>query len=262
MATNTQSSSTQSQIVTESTLQQVNVKNNSLLVALTTSVLLTTIVVGSIVYFWQKLAREKEVSLLWEKIHSLEKQVSTMKSATIALQPTLSSPMTNTVDNWVSYIDSKLGFEFKYPQNLKPLKLSNGVVTFLPQENYDLCKKAQESRDMNALKPCYEAVFTFNGYQINPPQSYEEYIKDIKDFATLSSFTDGKNRTWNTSLVLGQVYNFDAFTQIDNTTIHISFQYGFNAPSEQEILSFFNHILSTFQLKNPVKRKSTSNHKP
>ena len=46
---------------------------------------------------------------------------------------------------------------------------------------------------------------------------------------------------------MGQVYNFNAFTTINNDFIHISFQYGFNTPSEQEILDFFNQILSTFK---------------
>lgn len=162
---------------------------------------------------------------------------------------TAPTPIISLSKDTKTYFNESHQFSFDYPQNLKPYELSNGVVTFLPEDVYDACKTAHESenKDMQAFEPCYKAIFNFNGFEPNPTENYEEHAKDIKDFAKLSTFTDDGNRIWQTSLVLGQVYNFTAFSKTDNTLIKLSFQYGFNAPSEEKILDFFSQILSTFK---------------
>ena len=148
-----------------------------------------------------------------------------------------------------TYFSKKHQFSFDYPGTLNPYELSNGVVSFLPTEFYDACKTAHESENSSfeAFEPCNKAIFNFNGFETNPDESYEDYVKDNTNFATFRTFKDGADRTWNTGLGYGQVYNFDAFTEIENIPIKISFQYGFNAPAEGEVFSFFNQILSTFK---------------
>lgn len=146
-----------------------------------------------------------------------------------------------------TYVDPKNTFSFEYPSNLKPFELPNGVVSFLPQEVYDDCKSVQGSKDIEAFEPCLKAQFNLNGFEVSPAESYSEYSSKNKDFAVLSVYTDSQGRTWNTGLVFGQVYNFDAFATIDSKPIRLSFQYGFHAPTEKEVLTFFNEILSTFK---------------
>lgn len=83
-----QSSSSQNIMETETKPQQIGLRNNKLFVIVTASVLLTAIVVGLTVYFWQKSANGKAINDLEQKISSLERQISSMKNADITPQPT------------------------------------------------------------------------------------------------------------------------------------------------------------------------------
>lgn len=161
----------------------------------------------------------------------------------------------STTDEWKTYVDEESQFSFKYPQNLKPLELSNGVVTFLPKDSHQQCKEvlAQDFEtvdDLSIYDPCNVARFNLSGYQVNPSENYQQHLDDLGSAARPSSFTDEKNRTWHTTLVQGQVYNFTAFTQINNTPIKVSFQYGFRPPQEDEVIAFFNQVLTTFEASN------------
>jgi len=149
-----------------------------------------------------------------------------------------------------TYVSQQHKFSLKYPAGLKPLELANGVVSFLPQEVYDNCRLAQESKDFQAYDPCFNAQFNLNGIEVDPAENYAEYSSSNKDVAILSTYTDTQNRIWNTGLVLGQVYNFDAFGTVDSKLMRISFQYGFDAPLEIEVITFFNEILSTIESIN------------
>ncbi len=66
--------------------------NQKLFVAVAISVLLTAILIGSAVYFWQKSVKEKTISSLEQKIALLEKQVSTMQKEVAVLPLVDSSP--------------------------------------------------------------------------------------------------------------------------------------------------------------------------
>jgi hypothetical protein len=185
----------------------------------------------------------------------LGKQSSNSQDVSIQPAPsakTMNDAQTNQVinTNKSTYLDQKNSFSFEYPLNLKPLELSNGVVSFLPEDVYDSCKAAQGSKDMQAFEPCYKAVFNLNGFEMNPVEDYSKYSSSNKEVAKLSAYTDSQGRTWDAGLVLGQVYNFNAFSTVDNKPIKISFQYGFDAPSQEKVISFFNEILSTFKFTN------------
>ncbi len=149
-----------------------------------------------------------------------------------------------------TYVSQQHKFSLKYPASLKPLELANGVVSFLPQEVYENCRLAQGSKDFQAYDPCFKAKFNLNGIEVDPAENYAEYSSSNKDVAILSIYTDTQNRIWNTGLVLGQVYNFDAFGTVDSKLMRISFQYGFDAPSEIEVITFFNEILSSIESTN------------
>lgn len=120
-----QSPTNQNPVSAETQLQQAN-SNNNLLVPVTLSVLLTAMIVGSAVYFWQKSANKKIINNLEQKISSLEKQVPAIKSDVATPQP-ISSPslspkytspseIDETVD-WKTYENKNLGYKFKYPQD-------------------------------------------------------------------------------------------------------------------------------------------------
>lgn len=116
-----QPSSNQSLMETETQSQQVSSDNNKLFVVVTISVLLTAMIIGLAVYFWQKSAREKAISGLEQKISSLEKQISAMKKVETIPQPTslpvLSpTPTTDPIINWKTYVDDELKYSIKYPQ--------------------------------------------------------------------------------------------------------------------------------------------------
>lgn len=100
---------------------QQGVSNNSrLFLVVAMSVLLTTVLAGSAVYFWQKSANEKTINNLEQKIKSLEEQISAIKNteAVPQLTPSPLLPQTSTIDpvaNWKTYTNEKFSWEFKYP---------------------------------------------------------------------------------------------------------------------------------------------------
>lgn len=147
-----------------------------------------------------------------------------------------------------TYIDPKNRFSFDYQINLRPLELSSGVVTFLPSIVYDVCKKGLETKDAKSLDTCRIGMFNLTGFEISSTKSYEAFTKANKGAAILGTYTDDKGRVWKTSLILGEVYNYDAFTTVNGKTIRISFQYSSTPPSQDKVINFFNQILSTLVL--------------
>ena len=87
----TQSFSNQS-LAKTAVKQQVDSSRGKLLIAITISVLLTLVVVGSIIYFWQKSANEKAISSLEQRTSFLEKQFSTMKNVGVTPRLITGSP--------------------------------------------------------------------------------------------------------------------------------------------------------------------------
>lgn len=109
------------------------------------SVLLTGVVTGSIVYFWQKSSSEEAVNNLEQKIASLEKQISTMRGSTVStpqqISPPQSSPapITEITADWKTYIDATYGFSIKYPPSWRVSK-GNEHVPSIPSSMTKIIK--------------------------------------------------------------------------------------------------------------------------
>lgn len=96
--------------------QQIG-SNRKLFVTVVISVLLTSMLTGSAVYFWQKSENEKVVNDLEQKVTSLEEQISTLKKVGTAPQPTSSS----AADEMMQYTDPNGRYTFRYPSSWKIL---------------------------------------------------------------------------------------------------------------------------------------------
>lgn len=73
--------------------QQVS-QNNKLVPTVLISILLTALIVGTGIYFWQKSVNDTAVKNLEQKVSSLEQQISAMKNEQTAIQPTPKNPQT------------------------------------------------------------------------------------------------------------------------------------------------------------------------
>lgn len=131
---NIQSSTNQN--LAEATFQQQASSNSSskLLLAVIFGILLTAVIAGSTVYFWQKSANEKVISNLEQKTTSLEKQISMMQELAMTSESTSPSapsltPTSETTANWKTYINSEYGFTVKYPRTFKTQVIAAGAGT-------------------------------------------------------------------------------------------------------------------------------------
>ncbi len=123
METN-ESSLNHTSMSTQAQPQQASPANSRPLIFIVISVLLTAMIIGPAVYFWQKSASEKAISSLEQKITSLEKQISMINEtkSNPQLSPTLESSPTPTNEssaNLKTYSNGKYKFSFSYPQNWK-----------------------------------------------------------------------------------------------------------------------------------------------
>jgi len=138
-----QSSSNRSLKETEVQPQQVSPENSRAFLVVIVSVILTAVVAGSAVYFWQKSSNEKVIDNLEQKISFLEEQASTIKKVEISPQPTslpmLSpTPTTDPTAKWKTYSSGNISF--RYPPNLYLDTVSGQYPTIYsdnPQENKD-----------------------------------------------------------------------------------------------------------------------------
>jgi len=107
--------------------QQADQNNNKLFVVITISILLTGLITGSIVYFWQRTANEQVVNGLEQELDSLKEQISTVKKVETVTQP-ISQPVlspiptTDLTTNWEVYKNTRIGYEIKYPKDFKIVK--------------------------------------------------------------------------------------------------------------------------------------------
>lgn len=142
-------------------------------------------------------------------------------------------------NNWKLYTDNNLRLTFKYPNDLFPYKIENGVVAFFENKN-DLTKCEAKNFDY-----CYKSKFSFNGFKKYRLENYRNYLDEKKKNGQkieLKPFIDKQNREWKTNFQLGQVYNFEGVYQFKNTYYILFFQ-GHTPESRNS----FNQILSTVQ---------------
>ena len=97
--------------------QQVSQNNSRLFVVIAISILLTGIITGSVVYFWQKSANKKEISSLKQEITTLKNQVTKVEDVVInpppTTQPTSSAPINESATKNFSYNN----FSLNYPED-------------------------------------------------------------------------------------------------------------------------------------------------
>lgn len=138
---NKQSTTNQNLTGPEVQTQQTG-SREKLLVTVAISVLLTTMVAGSAVYFWQKSVNEKAINSLERKITSLEEQISTIKKvetlpqsiSSPSLSPTPTSPSEgDETANWKTFSSDK-GYQVKYPNRLTHEERVPGFSVFLENQ--------------------------------------------------------------------------------------------------------------------------------
>lgn len=145
--------------------------------------------------------------------------------------------------NWKTYTDTKLGFEFKYPESLTYKNLGKGVIAFT--DNQDKTK------------------FILNGFESLSSDQYQNHLQDIKINGVLSgqeTFTDSQNRIWQTLFGLGQTYNFNAFLNQQNKyyLVTLSSDFGEEADGGATFKNFANQLLSTFKFLGPTSSPSAT----
>lgn len=97
--------------------QQVGQNNSKLFVAIAITILLTGLIAGSIVYFWQKTASENELNSLRQEITTLKNQVKKVENVETnpspISQPTSSVPINEPATKNFSYDN----FSLNYPND-------------------------------------------------------------------------------------------------------------------------------------------------
>lgn len=125
------------------------------------------------------------------------------------------TPTPYTVENWKTYTNKKLGFEFKYPGDLNQQILTNGVIKFLDKSG--------------------NSVFNYSGF---------DFKKMPDGLIEPKVYTDDSGRKWTVEIVeLGEGYNFTGYVNINGTDVELDLQ-GDLATNH----SLLYQILSTFRL--------------
>ena len=93
--------------------QKITQNNIRLFVVIAISILLTVIITGWTVYFWQKLANGKEISNLKQEIVILKNQLSQVHDT--ATKPTQAD---ESIVEWEKYVNPEHKISFKYPKNI------------------------------------------------------------------------------------------------------------------------------------------------
>jgi len=94
---------------------------NKMTVIVAVSVLVTAIIIGSGIYFWQKTASEKIVNRLEQKISSLEQEISTIKNLQNTPPPTPQVQETPTAGT-KSFTIPEVGIKASFPNSYSLLK--------------------------------------------------------------------------------------------------------------------------------------------
>ena len=209
-------------------------KSNLWLIA--TIVLAVVLVVGSIVFAWQKSASNKVKSDLQSQINTLRNQVQ---------QLTKIIPADETA-GWKTYQNEQYGFEFKYPQN--------GEITTTGAQNAEICAEIK-----NTSSP-YVETYWLCVFSAKPTQTLQDYItaSDARFSSTLTvldthQIVIGQTpATQRTEQWLGTNENKNILeTYIKRDGFVYSFHFGSTKDLSSSLLSddkkTYDAILSTFK---------------
>lgn len=142
------------------------------------------------------------------------------------------------------YTNSEKNFSFEYPKEIEEYTYSNGVIAFFKQEDIQNCKKFQETQNSGLQDACYKAVFNLSGFEVLSQNDYQKKVSSqaSEDVYIPKTVVDSQNRTWKTFQMLGESFNFDAYTTNNGKYIGIHFQ------SLTDKREFFNQTLSTIKI--------------
>lgn len=196
-------------------------------------------------------------------------QLKTMLASyqTSVASPT-STPTADPTANWKTFSASfgSIKYTFKYPQNLNPLITENGSVSFFEKQDDQVnCEKIFKGLlPMSSNSPCLNNFLTisitvyttkdFDSSGINPKSGTNSppIVPKI--------LTDNQGRTWQTDMVLGEVFNFTGITTSDENTYVVGIQSGFGQEADNGISfrNLANQILSTFKFLEATPSSSPS----
>lgn len=174
------------------------------------------------------------LAFLYYQNQQLKQMLASYQAPTFTPIPT---PTSDPTANWKTYIDQKKLYSFKYPSDLIPKIKTNGIISFT------------DSND--------KTLFNLSGFKILTSNEYLKYIKQnyLSDSKT---FVDSQKRTWQTYMVLGEVFNFTGILDIENKFYIIDFQNNFEN-SEDNFKFLISQILSTFKF---VEASPSSSPRP
>lgn len=183
-------------------------------------------------------------------------QSQTPSPTSTTTQPA-SSTTSDPTANWKTF-SGQFGttkYTFKYPENLSPFVGENGGISFFEklQDLRDCEKIFKGESPMIVNSPCLKAFITisvtiysdqdFAKSGINPASGTSSRAIDPK------TFKDNIGRTWQTDMVLGEVFNFAGLLQANGQVYIVGIQSGFGQESDtgNSFRNLANNILSTFK---------------
>jgi hypothetical protein len=139
----------------------------------------------------------------------------------------------NPTSAWKTYSSPALSLEFKYPSDLSVDELDNGVVSF---------------EDAGGT-----SKFNLTGFQTFNLIDYQKYLKSQtaeNNLRHLTIFKDEQGRTWETDMVLGEVFNYTGILSRDDKYYVLSLQSNFGEDGDggASFRQFMEQILSTVKV--------------
>jgi hypothetical protein len=171
--------------------------------------------------------------------------------------PTPTATVDSTI-NWKTYTDPKNKFSFMYPENYNYIMSTSGNLLFFSDSNtYQNCQKYIQQNIRRIDSPCLMDDFNFSGLQILTTDKYQKYFSEREnngDTLDPKTFKDSRDRTWQTYMALGEVFNFTGILVLDNKYYIVDLQSGYDQEKDggASFRNLANQILSTFSFLNPT----------
>jgi len=202
--------------------------------AIIISLLLTAVITGSAVYFWQKSASEKTINNLEHKVSSLEEQISTIKkmdsiqnietdkqqnqeSIENEKKITTETVQSESTSKWPLYTNDKVGFSIKYPREWGPIETETyrEAISGKGEEFYTLFTNS--SLSISGITPDYVQWEGWSPtYKGNDPFSYcKEIEKKVVTIEGCKKIDQNK-----TSITLGYYSDMVGLTLVRDTFIN------------------------------------------